>query len=302
MVALRACGICRLFIWEGSVKTRIIAAVVASLALMVFASTAGTSITIAQAPAGQPTPGYVSSASSSAATLSLRATMGVASTLLRCPPDVPSDGTDCRARTEQGRVPGLGSVSAAYIWSYRLGPPTCPSELATPLATTGRLTVAGRESSSSRSRREPRAWISSPFGTAAEFTITGGTGIYAGASGSGTVQRSIGMSRGSETWIGTLVAPGVEFDVTAPMLSGATSKTVRAPRGDKRVRMTCTVTGSDAVTAPSRQTARRSRAASTSSAAQRSPVRQPTRAEIRKRRSSPSSSNAASTARRSRAS
>ena len=229
-------------------KKRIIAAVVASLPLMVFASTAGASITIAQAPAGQPTPRYMSSASSSAATLSLRATMGVASTLLRCPPDVPPDGTDCRARSEQGRVPGLGSVSAAYIWSYRLGPPTCPSELAKPLATTGRLTVAGKgEFQFALAQGAACVDLESVRNAPQEFTITGGTGIYAGASGSGTVQRSIGMSRGSETWIGTLVAPGVEFDVTAPVLSGATSKTVRAPRGAKRVRVTYRVTASDAV-------------------------------------------------------
>jgi hypothetical protein len=48
-------------------------------------------------------------------------------------------------------------------------------------------------------------------------------------------------------WIGTLVVPGLEFDVMPPTLSGATSKTVRAPKGAKRVRVTYNVTASDVV-------------------------------------------------------
>src|SRR5262249_49634674 len=50
---------------------------------------------------------------------------------------------------------------------------------------------------------------------------------------------------GVDTWIGTLVVPGLEFDVTPPTLRGATSKTVRAPRGAKSVRVTYKVTASD---------------------------------------------------------
>ena len=65
------------------------------------------------------------------------------------------------------------------------------------------------------------------------FTVTGGTGIYAGASGSGRVERVAQFASagavGRDTLIGTLVVPGVEFDVTPPAISGATSKTVRDP-------------------------------------------------------------------------
>jgi hypothetical protein len=46
---------------------------------------------------------------------------------------------------------------------------------------------------------------------------------------------------------GTLVVPGLEFDVTPPTLSGAASKTVRAPKGAKRVRVTYNVTARDTV-------------------------------------------------------
>ena len=81
-----------------------------------------------------------------------------------------------------------------------------------------------------------------------DFTVTGGSGIYEGVSGSGTAQRAFGATvTGIEKWTGTLLAPGTEFDVTPPKLNGATSKTVRAPKGQKRVRVTYTVTASDAV-------------------------------------------------------
>jgi hypothetical protein len=81
------------------------------------------------------------------------------------------------------------------------------------------------------------------------FTVTGGTGIYAGASGSGRVERAASLTAtgavGRDTWIGTIVVSGLEFDVTPPTLSGATSKTVRARRGSKSVRVTYKVTATD---------------------------------------------------------
>ncbi len=55
-----------------------------------------------------------------------------------------------------------------------------------------------------------------------------------------------GKFRGVETWTGTLSVPGGrDFDTTPPMLSGATSKTVRAPKGAKSVRVTYKVTATD---------------------------------------------------------
>jgi hypothetical protein len=71
--------------------------------------------------------------------------------------------------------------------------------------------------------------------------------VYAGATGSGTVERSISGGFGSETWAGTLTLPGQEFDVTPPVLIGARSRTVRAPEGAKHARVTFTVTANDVV-------------------------------------------------------
>ena len=80
-----------------------------------------------------------------------------------------------------------------------------------------------------------------------EFTITGGTGPFAAASGSGTVERSVGRGAETETWTGTLEVPGLEFDLTPPKLYGGGSKTVRAPRGAKSARVTFKVTATDDV-------------------------------------------------------
>jgi hypothetical protein len=55
------------------------------------------------------------------------------------------------------------------------------------------------------------------------------------------------MLSGTDTWAGTLVVPGLEFDLTAPTIRGAVSKTVRAPRGARRVRVRYAVSAEDAV-------------------------------------------------------
>jgi hypothetical protein len=81
------------------------------------------------------------------------------------------------------------------------------------------------------------------------FSITGGTGVYAGAEGSGRVTRALAPTdtgaAGVETWIGTLTVPGLDFDITRPTIVGAANRTVRAKRGTKRVRVVFRVTAAD---------------------------------------------------------
>jgi hypothetical protein len=180
-------------------------------------------------------------------TLDFQARFKMISTGVPCPPEAPSVGlVQCFKRAGTGSVPGLGGVSIEYVWSFGLGAPTCPSELAKPLATTGRLIVAGKGElyfalapgaqcvNVEPVRNEPQ-----------DFTFTGGSGAYQSASGAGAAARALGGGVGAETWTGTLTVPRVELDVTPPELIGARSRTVRAATGTRRVRVTYNVTASD---------------------------------------------------------
>ena len=138
----------------------------------------------------------------------------------------------------------LGWVNATYTLPLGLGPPTCPAGLGKPLATTGRLSVVGKGeiafalSEGSRCVRSEEAWEEPQ-----EFTITGGTGLFAAASGRGTLVRGWDYFGRTETWTGTLTGIGL----AVPKLTGAVAKTVRAAKGAKSARVTFKVTATDDV-------------------------------------------------------
>jgi hypothetical protein len=187
------------------------------------------------------------SSSSAAGTLTFRATISATSNPIACPPKW-ATVDNCFRRTGTGNTPGLGSVTESYDWAFRIGPPTCPGGVTKPLATTGTLLVAGKgELHVALADGAQCVDIEPVRNMPQDFTITGGTGSYDGASGSGHVERALGGGVGTETWIGTVVAPNAEFDLTPPALVGATSKTVRAPKGAKSVRVRYKVTANDAV-------------------------------------------------------
>ncbi len=141
----------------------------------------------------------------------------------------------CAARTSSGRVRGLGSASASYTWALDAGPPTCAAgeakvlgyPVAIDVAGKGALMISvaelGRCVAQEPSRNEPQS-----------FTIVGGTGLYAGASGQGTVERLIGQTSsgasGRETWTASMNVPGLEFDVVAPVITVTAPKPVRCRR------------------------------------------------------------------------
>src|SRR5437870_3168875 len=68
-------------------------------------------------------------APSVAGTLTLRGSLRVISAPISCPPEAPPDVAECRMRTGEAPIPGLGTVSESYTWFFRIGPPTCPSDL-----------------------------------------------------------------------------------------------------------------------------------------------------------------------------
>lgn len=180
------------------------------------------------------------------ATLELRADLRFVSQLVGCPPGVAANA--CADRTGEAQVPGLGRVTEAYTWQARLDAP-CAAESGRALAVPVRFVVAGKGEIQFALAEGAQCVDLETLRTQTQtFTITGGTGRYAGASGSGTVERTLGEGfprRGRETWTGTLAVPGLEFDLAAPTLSGAVAKTVRASTGARRTRVVYAVTAKD---------------------------------------------------------
>jgi hypothetical protein len=218
-------------------------------ALLMAAVTAALLASVAAAGNGART--GRSSAPSAAGTLDVHAILKMTSVAVACPPEAPPDVRECRARTGGGLVRGLGSTTEIYTYFYSVGPPTCPAGTGKPLATTGRLVVGGKGEIRFALADGAECVSQDPIeliGRAPQsFTITGGTGAYDGASGSGMLEHDVMYGAGNETWTGTLAVPGLEFDLTPPTLSGARSKTVRASRRAKSARVTYKVTASDAV-------------------------------------------------------
>jgi hypothetical protein len=165
--------------------------------------------------------------------------------------------TACDARTDDGLFPGLGSVTASYTFPWVEGTP-CPAGFGKALAYTVQLEVAGKGAINvSVSAATDCVLIGESIGRQTQsFTITGGTGIYAGASGSGKLTRALGgisqdgSEHGYETWQGTLTVPGLSFDLVPPKISGATSRTIVVRRHTKRVRVSYVVTATDDVDGP----------------------------------------------------
>jgi hypothetical protein len=180
--------------------------------------------------------------------LALGAELRLHSILGACPRP---PGGECAARTGSGLVPGLGAVTEKYEFAVGLGPPWCAVGFGEALASVSRFVVAGRgEIEFALAEGGCIAQEEPIYNQTQAYSITGGTGIYAGASGSGTVERSLGGPTptgryGTERWRGTLSVPRLEFDRTQPTVTGAKNKTVRAAKGAKTRRVRFTVTAQD---------------------------------------------------------
>jgi len=185
----------------------------------------------------------------SAGTLAIAAEMQITYPARACPGGTPKT-VECFERTGTGIVPGLGNVQESYPYFVDDLPVGCDENQVRVLPTTAHLTVPDRGTVEVRvagtgclTRTPPL-----PFHTAEAFVITGGSGRFAGASGGGTLS---GVSSGppslsgKDTWSGTLLVPGLNFDLTPPTLSGAANKVVRAPKGRKRLRVNFNVTALD---------------------------------------------------------
>jgi len=89
-----------------------------------------------------------------------------------------------------------------------------------------------------------------------EVTVTGGSGRYASASGSGVLDylnrnhlQAPGTGVATVTWTGTLNVAGLTFDTTSPQITGATSKAAKT-RAAKGARVRYSVSAADATDGP----------------------------------------------------
>ncbi len=168
----------------------------------------------------------------------------------------------CVPTTGAALVPGLGSVTAEYVYTV-FAPPgeKCDSVgKSWPFTTTTNvLTVAGKGEiylTLNNAAAVDSSGCSAPSGGPNTFpllfTVTGGTGKFAGASGSGTLEKTWGsnLPKGEDAITGTFTVPGFTFDVAAPTIRGASPKIVVARKGVKRVRVVTKITAQDAVDGP----------------------------------------------------
>jgi hypothetical protein len=161
-----------------------------------------------------------------------------------CPPGT-DPTTACFQVNGSGVIPGLGAVSEQYLNVVEDPDSSCEHWHSNPV-----LAVRGK-GELHLSVRPPQDCVVPTTGVlnaSLVFTVTGGSGIYAGASGQGTFQTRGGpgtTGRNNDTLGGTVTVPGLVFDRTAPVFSGARSKTVFAARTARSIRVKYAVKARD---------------------------------------------------------
>ncbi|MBA3402272.1 MAG: HYR domain-containing protein [Actinobacteria bacterium] len=145
-------------------------------------------------------------------------------------------------------APGLGVVFQSYIYPVETQPGSaCPGGGFYVMPYSARLIVKGKGeilltlgAVEGCLQGPPSDTVLSPTQA---FTVTGGSGVYAGASGSGVVRRTqvrrtiAGHGAGRDIWEGALIVPNFEFDMKPPTITGAGGKVVRATRKATFVRV-----------------------------------------------------------------
>ena len=184
-------------------------------------------------------------------TLAFEAALGVKYLAGTCPAGTP-DSITCFARTGRGSIRGLGIVVESYPYTLEAFPSGCAADQVRVLPATVRLSVVGKGD------LELRLDGSGCLTRTPPDPVRGkGKVHYHGRLGQ--VRRRVRRRHDRPRvegaahvewhgqWTGTLVVAGLEFDLTAPVVTGARNLTVRAPRGTRRVRVRYTVAGRDDV-------------------------------------------------------
>ncbi len=167
---------------------------------------------------------------------------------IECPPATPAD-VACYSERAQGPAPGLGAATQTFTLFYT-SPGSTNNDCGLWNSPDVTLTIAGKGTITATAANECQR-TPSPNETM-HFTVTGGSGLYAGATGSGTIEKHGVGDAGSGTyyWSGTITVPGLDFDTVPPIIGGVNSRTIRiAPRA-RRVRVSYSPTAQDAVDGP----------------------------------------------------
>src|SRR5262245_28903681 len=178
----------------------------------------------------------------SASTLPLYAVFPGKWTRPGCPAGTP-ETTQCFSFVGQSTVRGLGRATETYGQVWDQADVDCWHSAYTPAV----IAVAGK-GQIDVALTDPYACDPKSTTGNVGFTVNGGSGVYAGATGSGTIV-SVAQEDGTfaDTWSGSISVAGLEFDTAAPAISGAVPRTARAPKRAKRVRVSYSVTATDAV-------------------------------------------------------
>jgi HYR domain len=182
-------------------------------------------------------------------TLQVHGTFSTNFSSVECPAGTPAT-TDCFPNTNTGgEVPGLGKVTTDYTLVFDdFGSACGHAHAQIPLIVTGKgeIDLATRTTGCI-------VGASSMF-PPGEATVSGGSGRYAGASGSGVLDYRIreataGAGTINLTWTGTLNVAGLAFDTTPPKITGASSKTAKT-RAAAGARVRYSVSATDATDGP----------------------------------------------------
>lgn len=170
---------------------------------------------------------------------------------IACPSGTPPTPiTECYLSEAEGQVPGLGPTSLKFTLFKAL--PYGQSDLCRIFSTPDATFAVAGEGEIELAATNPSCQtppLSGPGGSM-QFIVTGGSGIYAGAAGSGTMRFTSFLSENSKatsTWTGTLAVAGVDFDTNPPTISGASNKVVKIKKNTRRARVSYSVTATDAV-------------------------------------------------------
>jgi hypothetical protein len=185
-----------------------------------------------------------------AGTLQVRGGFDTTWRQVACPAGAPSSSSRCFAIKGQTVVRGLGKATEAA--TYVIDDATADPSL---FHLTAGIAVAGKGEIDVSAVSHTPICPCSTSPVAFDYQVTGGTGVYRGAEGSGTVVDTLRANSatggvGNDAWAGSLTVPGYAFDTTPPAIAGAVAKSVKAPAGTKRARVRYEVTAHDAGAGP----------------------------------------------------